>query len=542
MRRRYAFLLLGVVASSIAATPTPVLSGETLEEAVEAFWAAEDERDRDTARQAVLDLDPAPGELEGLLKRGREYAEGVPTGWIIGRNEACDGVERPYHFYSPPAYDPAKRYPLVFNLHGGVSRPSVISAERFSRYREQMWGEAARDAGVLLALPLGQKGAEWWSENGLDNLLGILSRIKRVYNVDENRVFVTGFSDGGSGSFFLALNRSTPFAGFLPLNGFPPVAGVQGFPVYLTNAANKPMYVVNTTEDALYPAKLVTPFIEGMKEAGAEITYKVYENIGHRPDYWPKERAPILAFLRKTGRDPLPRTLSWETSRPGLFGRCHWVRIDEVAETGNDAPELVKDINPLVKDDRVRLGIYMDREFPGPGVRVERLSGEDTTAGRMGIEKGDVITGMDGEAVGDLSDLRRILSEKKPGDGVRIVVLRGEAARTLEGRFADPAPRPVLARDETAGRIAVRADGNRVEVRTRNVARYTLFVSRDLFDVRKPLTVTTNGRASFEGFVAPDAAFMLERASADEDRTMVFWGKIEIDARKAAGEEEGRGF
>ena len=40
------------------------------------------------------------------------------------------------------------------------------------------------------------------------------------YNIDENRVVVSGVSDGGTGAYYVAMRDTTPFASFLPLNGY----------------------------------------------------------------------------------------------------------------------------------------------------------------------------------------------------------------------------------------------------------------------------------------------------------------------------------
>ena len=52
------------------------------------------------------------------------------------------------------------------------------------------------------------------------NLRAILDRVKRTYNVDENRVVLSGVSDGGTGAYYVAMRETTPFASFLPLNGY----------------------------------------------------------------------------------------------------------------------------------------------------------------------------------------------------------------------------------------------------------------------------------------------------------------------------------
>src|SRR5688572_23108142 len=61
--------------------------------------------------------------------------------------------------------------------------------------------------------------AQWWHGRQVDNILNVLEKLKREYNVDESRVYVTGFSDGGTGAFFLGMRAPTPFSAIMPLHG-----------------------------------------------------------------------------------------------------------------------------------------------------------------------------------------------------------------------------------------------------------------------------------------------------------------------------------
>ena len=49
--------------------------------------------------------------------------------------------------------------------------------------------------------------APWWSDAQLENLRSILDHLKRTYNVDENRVVVSGVSDGGTGAYYFAMRE-----------------------------------------------------------------------------------------------------------------------------------------------------------------------------------------------------------------------------------------------------------------------------------------------------------------------------------------------
>ena len=72
----------------------------------------------------------------------------------------------------------------------------------------------------IYVMPYAWRDAPWWSGRQVENLRAILDLVKRTYNVDENRVVLSGVSDGGTGAYYIAMRDTTPFASFLPLNGF----------------------------------------------------------------------------------------------------------------------------------------------------------------------------------------------------------------------------------------------------------------------------------------------------------------------------------
>ena len=94
--------------------------------------------------------------------------------------------------------------------------------------------------------------------------------MKRTYNVDENRIVLSGVSDGGTSAYYFAMRDTTPFASFLPLNGYimilanPSLNLREGF--YPNNLLNKPFFIVNGGKDPLYPTTLVEPYITHFKK------------------------------------------------------------------------------------------------------------------------------------------------------------------------------------------------------------------------------------------------------------------------------------
>ena len=463
--------------------------------------------------------------VAALLAEGRSYGKDVQTGWLERTQLCSDGKERPYLLYVPADYDPTRRYRLVVELHGGVSRPALPSLEDLRGVR-QMRGDHAEQHGYLLAIPAGEKKAEWWTDVGASNVLGIVAAVKRELNVDENLVFATGFSDGGSGSYYLALAHPTPFAGFEPLSGHVGVAAAGGLEVHLRGLRNKPIYAVNTDQDGLYPSAALKPVADAIQALGAPFVWREITGFGHDPSYLATEREPIWAWEQKVRRTPHPTTIVWEgtASAPS---RVHGLgRVRVAARPGGEAA--FPDVNPLLPPGRPKLGINLDPEFTGEGVRIASVM-KGSPAEAAGFETGDVIVGFDDAKITGPRDLRAALGAKKPGDGVRVKAKRGEAVVEKTATFPDAKPEPAFERGALWGAIEIVQKGNAFAVTTRDVAGFDLWLGVGAVDFAAPVVVTVNGTEVFQKVVAPDLGFLLERAVEDDDRTMLYGAGLSIE-------------
>jgi hypothetical protein len=240
----------------------------------------------------------------------------------------------------PATYDPAKRWQVRFQLHGGVMRED---------------SSLRGDGGVRLAgddqiyvMPAGWAEAPWWSDQQVASLRTILDDIKRDYNVDENRVFLSGVSDGATGLYYVATHDTTPYAAFLPLNGYylvlrSPELELRSA-IFLDNLRNKPFFIVNGGRDPLYPTNLVEPSIGHLDRSGVRITYLPQPEAGHDTSWWPTVKEPFERFTRAHPRVPLPDTLTWEVSETKTWNRAHWLVIDALGSTPADAKDLA-DLN-----------------------------------------------------------------------------------------------------------------------------------------------------------------------------------------------------
>lgn len=300
---------------------------------VNQFWSTPDNAQNAEIQSQLISSSSDVSTLYQLLKTGPTYRSDVPTGQQESIRIAADGTRFPFIFLVPDNYDPTHRYPVEFMLHGGVSRPEWEPGGGWWRRGFDSLEQSDR----IVVIPASWVDAFWWHENQAENLPAILNTLKASYNIDEDRVTLTGVSDGGTGAYFFAFKQPTPWAAFLPYIGHPGVLRNQqsggGYRLYFENLMSKPLYIVNGENDRLYPASSVAPFIEILAEEGVDHIWKVIPEGGHNTNWLPDEAPMIEKFKQDNPRNALPERVQWVADRTDKFNRNLWVQIDSMSQT-----------------------------------------------------------------------------------------------------------------------------------------------------------------------------------------------------------------
>ena len=310
---------------------------DAIEAAFQKFWAARSPAEAEKVVPEVTKSGVSFDEALRRLKAGRSYRP-EKTGVVKLSNRTSDGVEHNYALNIPASYDPAKRYQVRFQLHGGVGG-RTDNQPRGS-------GEIGALAGAeqIYVIPYAWNDAPWWSDDQVLNLDAIVDSLKRSYNIDENRVVVAGVSDGGTGAYFIAMRETTLYASFLPLNGFIKVLAnpdIDPGGLFATNLRNKPFFVVNGGKDPLYPTEIVEPYIQLMMNKGIQMEYHPQPDAGHNTSWWPQVKDAFEKFVADHPRNPDPDKLTWETSDL-VHNRAAWMIIDKLGTEASvpSVPEL----------------------------------------------------------------------------------------------------------------------------------------------------------------------------------------------------------
>jgi hypothetical protein len=518
-----------VIACSFAVTvlASAQESGSAVDRAFRSFWAAPHPAGAADRIEPILKTGVSFEEALQRVRHGPDYDADVPRGLQFGHHRTFDGLEHDYAFVVPREYDPSRPHQVRFYLHGGIARARPAPVNRIRT--------DALPSGVeeIRVFPNGWVRALWWSATQVDNLARILDRLKRFYNIDENRVYLTGTSDGGTGVYYMAFRDPTAWASFVPLIGHMVVLGTPSVradgEIFPGNAVNRPLYVVNTGRDRLYPAHAIEMYVDHLRKLGAPVVFRVYPELDHSTEWWPNERPELEAFVHDHPREPLPDRISWQTERVDRFNRAQWLVIDQLGTVEGESR--LADSNLLKRGRELDFGLRLT---------VDRSRAHEVVAGsnafQLGLRTGDRIVEVSGKAVETGRDIAVEMEKWTAGDQVHIVIERSGDRRTLEGVFApvevEMAPAPIFPRRKPSGRVDLVRSANVVEASTEGVRAFTLLLSPSIFDFRRPIKVVANGRTVFEGMVEPSVATLLKWAARDNDRTMVFGAELKIELTK----------
>ena len=162
-----------------------------------------------------------------------------------------DGINREYLLYVPSTYDVESAVPILFNFHGFGGSASEFMNDADMR-------AVAESNTFILVYPQGSclDGSSHWNacSLGVDNksnsddmgfVESMIGEISSEYNIDRERVYATGYSNGGMMAYGLANYKSNLIAA---------VASVSGVMLDCTGPTSHPMPVVHlhgTSDDVL---------------------------------------------------------------------------------------------------------------------------------------------------------------------------------------------------------------------------------------------------------------------------------------------------
>ena len=180
-------------------------------------------------------------------------------------------VKLNYLLFLPEGYAKSdKKWPLILFLHGSGESGKDLSKVKIHGPPKIV--ETKPDFPFIVVSP--QSRRRGWNP---DTLKALLHEVLADYRVDRDRVYLTGLSMGGYGTWALAAAYPDYFAAIVPICG-------RGDPDDAPVLKNLPVWVFHGAKDEDVPLSRSEEMVEALKKAGADVKFTVYPEAGH--DSW----------------------------------------------------------------------------------------------------------------------------------------------------------------------------------------------------------------------------------------------------------------
>lgn len=163
---------------------------------------------------------PPPELAEMMAKAKAEETARKPLADLFDAGKATwDGVSIPYRYYAPEHLEAGKNYPLVLFLHGGGERGADNEAQLIANDGAVVWvrDQLAGGEPCFVLAPQSPGGTPGWLEPTLLAASQALDEMISRYPIDEDRIYLTGMSMGGGGSWRMNYMFPERFAAVAPL-------------------------------------------------------------------------------------------------------------------------------------------------------------------------------------------------------------------------------------------------------------------------------------------------------------------------------------
>jgi len=180
-------------------------------------------------------------------------------------------VNMNYLLYLPKDYEQKDKVPLLLFLHGAGERGDNLELVKVHGPAKLV--EKGKDFPFVVVSPQCPKDKRWET----NDLIALLDDIILKYKIDENRIYVTGLSMGGNGTWKLAAEIPNRIAAIIPICGW-------GDPFAAMMMGKLPVWAFHGAKDVVVPVSSSEVMVETMKRNGGEVKFTVYPEANH--DAW----------------------------------------------------------------------------------------------------------------------------------------------------------------------------------------------------------------------------------------------------------------
>ncbi len=176
-----------------------------------------------------------------------------------------------YLLYLPAEYTESRKWPLVVFLHGGGAIGGRFGDNLLYVRAEGLPNQIERGKQFPFILVSPQSPGMRWNA---ELVVALIDHVSSTLPVDRDRVYLTGNSMGGIGTWHVASHYPDRFAAIVPLCGW-------GEPVLAERLANLPIWVFHGAKDDRVPLKRSQEMVDAVTRSGGHAKLTVYPDGGH---------------------------------------------------------------------------------------------------------------------------------------------------------------------------------------------------------------------------------------------------------------------
>jgi len=228
----------------------------------------------------------------GLAWASPLWARRPDTGFL-NRTAVVDGVTYQYQVFVPSNWNKKVKWPVILFLHGygeegddGIVPTDVGLAHAIREHVDRF--------PFVVAMPQCHKN-DWWTTPAMQvQALKALDQTMQEFEVDPQRVYLTGLSMGGFGTWAIASGHPGKFAALVPICGGIRLHHVSDTPNYhdvddsadpyaatAKKIGNTPVWVFHGGDDDTVPVTESRQMVEALKAAGGNVRYTEYSGVKH---------------------------------------------------------------------------------------------------------------------------------------------------------------------------------------------------------------------------------------------------------------------
>lgn len=173
-----------------------------------------------------------------------------------------------YWLFLPKDYKEQKDWPLMLFLHGAGERGEDL--EKVKKWGPPLLVPEKPDFPFVLVSPQCPEGRFW----NIDELAQLVDHVAGSLKIDKSRMYVTGLSMGGYGTWGLLAKHPKLFAAAVPICG-------GGDPETAETIKNIPIWAFHGDQDEVVKPEQTTRMIDAITKAGGKPKFTMYPGVGH---------------------------------------------------------------------------------------------------------------------------------------------------------------------------------------------------------------------------------------------------------------------